>query len=112
MSDLNIFSELFQLVLPLLSLFALIVSIKAKQRHPGQGSTLMVAGSSISLLVSFFHAGVNIGMRYDLLNYENVAMFYTFTNILSILGQVLFLVGLLTLVNSITTVDEAPMNKL
>jgi hypothetical protein len=112
MSDLNVFADLFQLVWPLLSVFALIVSLKAKQRHPGQGSTLMVAGSLISMLVSFFHATLNYGMRFDWLDYENVGMYYSFTNVISLLGQVLFLVGLLTLINSIVTTDEAPMNKL
>jgi hypothetical protein len=111
MSDLSVFTELFQLVWPLLSVFALIISLKAKQRHPGQGSSLMVAGSTITLLMSIFHTTMNIGMRYDWLGFENVTMYYTFTNIISVLGQVLFLMGLLTMINSISTVDEVPMSK-
>jgi hypothetical protein len=111
MSSLNIFSELFQLVWPLLAIFGLIISLRAKQRHPGQGSSLMVAGSAISVLVSIFHAVSNFSMRYDWFGYEDIAMYYSLTNILSMLAQVLFLVGLLTLINTVRSGEEAPLSR-
>ena len=111
MSDLNIFNDVIQLVWPMLAVFGLIVSLRAKQRHPGQGSTLMVAGSTISMLVSAFYLLRNFGMQYDWFNYDDFTMLFTFSSIASILGQVLFLVGLLTLINSIITVEEKPMDK-
>lgn len=111
MSSLNIFAELFQMVWPLLAVFGLVVSLRAKQRHPGSGSSLMVAGSAMGLLMSLAHATLNAGLRYDWFDHGNISMFYSFSNLLSILGQVLFLTGLLALINSIVTVEEAPMNR-
>ncbi|WP_020569826.1 hypothetical protein [Neolewinella persica] len=90
MSSLNIFAEVLQLVWPMIAIFTLIVSLRAKQRHPGQGSTLMVVGSSIALLVSVVNTSMNFAMRFNWLDYDSIGMNYAFTNIISIVAQVLF----------------------
>jgi len=71
----------------------------------------MVAGAAITLLVTVVNTSMNFAMRYNWLDYDSIGMNYAFTNVISIVGRVLFLVGLLALINSITTVEEKPLSK-
>ncbi len=50
----------------------------------------MVVGSSIALLVSVVNTSMNFAMRFNWLDYDSIGMNYAFTNIISIVAQVLF----------------------
>jgi hypothetical protein len=109
MRDLNVFYSVIQFVWPLLAAISLIVSLEAKQRHPGLGSTLMVAGSTLVMLISVIYLTRNFGLRYEWVEYDDYSMFFVFSDIFSVAGQLLFLMGLRHLIKSIITIEERPM---
>lgn len=111
MSDINVFYSVIQFVWPLLAAIGLIVSLETKQRHSGQGSTLMVAGSILVLLISIIYMTRNFGIRYEWVEYDDYSKFFIFSDIFSVAGQLMFLMGLRTVIKSIITVEEKPMLK-
>jgi hypothetical protein len=111
MSDINVFYSVIQFVWPLLAAISLIVSLEAKQRHPGLGSTLMVTGSSLVVLISIVYMTRNFGLRYEWVEYDDYSKFFIFSDILSAAGQLMFLMGLRSVIKSIITVEDRPMLK-
>lgn len=71
----------------------------------------MVVGGALSLFVSAAQLVRNYGLRYGWFEYADIKVFFDLTVFISLVGQVLFLIGLLILVNSIITVEEKPMNR-
>ncbi len=100
------FTTLMQLVWPLMAVFALIVSTLALKKHPGNGTNFMVIGSAITLLTSIANTALTVGMQNALLNLENITAAYLATGVFSLIGQVLFLLGLLLFINVARTADD------
>jgi hypothetical protein len=98
----SIVIQLVWLAIPVITLF---VSLKARRRQPDRGGNLMVAGSAVILLTavgnSFMHLEMLSG-RYEMDFYGN---YYLASNVLGVVGQVLFLIGLYRFVEAARSSD-------
>jgi|GEM_PF-2596755 len=102
------------LVWLLIPVFTFFISLKAKLKLPGRGSTLMVAGSVLMVL----SVVANILFKYGLVlqgildfNIDSMQIFYLISEFVSTVAQVLFLSGLYLLIEAATNSGNS-MNSL
>lgn len=99
-----------QYVWPLLIIFQLVISIIAFTRLGGAGPGLMLAGSVVVLLRTLYNLSSNwFGWGADYSNGIPSAHYYIMA--VSVLGRVLFLVGVLLVAQSALRQKEVPLSR-
>lgn len=92
------FFSIVQLIWPALAVFELVVAIIAQNNHKVPATNLMIAGAVVSLISAGGYQLMNFSPFYDLFEVMQVSF-----NILSYVGSILFLIGLLNLINYLAT---------
>jgi len=87
----TILVQLIWLALPILTF---IVCLKAKERLPGQGSTLMVIGSGLHILQACANTALQFYLNTGSFGQMDISTYYMISGVVGIIGQLLFLVGL------------------
>ncbi len=79
-------SILTQMTWPFLAIFGLIVSGVARRKHSGEGTTLMVVGSGISVLTSIANTLVSFGLQFDWFDFTAIGASFAVMSVLGLIG--------------------------
>lgn len=98
--DNSVFMLINGLVWPALGIFELVIAIIAHNKYKHSSTGLLLAGAVIGLITTLSYPFINLIGYYG----EAIQFFYAFLNILGIIGNLVFLVGLLNLVNHLASI--------
>ena len=95
MGSFDFLSSIIRLAWPALAVATFVVCLQVQKRNKGAaGVSLLVAGSVLVMLVSLASNLLQFLLLNEGLDYSSISGYFSITSMVSLVGQVLFLVGL------------------
>ncbi len=100
--DDNLYVIVNGMIWPLLSIFELVIAVIAQNKFKHSSTGIMLAGALIGVLTSLSYPLISMFGYYG----EAITITYALLNIIGVVASVLFLIGLLNLVNHLATLKQ------
>lgn len=97
---------LIQMVWLVLPILTFLVCLKAKERMPGRGSSLMVLGSGLHILTALVNTIIQYLLQVGGTDFVDVSTYYMVTSAGGMVAQIVFLVGLYQFVMAVGKPDK------